>query len=660
MLFIAGNELRRLFRSPLAFALGAFTLFLTGYAGMAAVLSTREATARYAINSMAVLFLVAVPLLTMRALAEERSSGRLDLLFASPVSTTRLVLGKFMGTAGFASLLVAAAIGLQLYPVLRLGHPDRGEILAGFIGLELFVGAAVAVSLLWSAVTASVLVAGLGSTVTLLLLWFSGTSAQALPGVVGRLATSGAPGPRLEPFTFGLVRTDHVAYFATVILVTVAATVVLVRRARPLRPPTSAPRRRPVVRQVAAVAAAGLVALGLVVSGPARFDLTSGRRLTLSSETRRVLAHLAQPVDLTAFLDPSQPDYREARNLVRLYGATSGKIRLRVVNPAADPQLADRYGVQQPGEIIMAGNGRQQWASRASEDRLTVALARLSQGTSSGLACLAISGRGQSGSAAAAVAGGGYSLLRQLLVSSGYDVADASGALPAHCDVVILVGGTAPFASGAPVADVLSRAAARAVLVLDRAPDVAVTELLRGAGLAVQPHILHDLDAGDAGDSHNIVAEARTASGASVNVMLPGAAPLHADNGSTVVAMSGASAVEVTDTGDMVADATTGNKPVAAVASRAGLSVGLVGNGDFVRNSYLRVADNGEFVVDLVARLAGRPPIVQVRARQVGLASTSLVLTERRARLAKSYTTILVPASSLLVGISLTLRRRKR
>lgn len=658
MLIIAGNELRRLFRSPLAFALGTFTLFLTGYAGMAALLSTREATARYAINSMAALFLIAVPLLTMRALAEERASGRLDLLFASPVSTTKLVLGKFIGTAGFASLLVAVAIGLQLYPVLRLGHPDRGEILAGFIGLELFVGAAVAVSLLWSAGTASVLVAGLGSTVTLLLLWFSGSSAQALPGVVGRLATSGAPGPRLEPFTFGLIRTDHVAYFAIAILVTLGATVVLVRRARPLRQPTSAPRR-PVVRRVAAVAAV-VVAVALLVSGPARFDLTSGRRLTLSSETRRVLGGLDQSVELTAFLDPSQPDYREARNLVRLYAANSPKIRLRVVNPATDPQLADRYGVQQPGEVIMTGNGRQQWASRASEDRLTVALARLSQGTASGLACLAVNGGGQSQSAAPAVPGGGYSLLRQLLVSSGYDVADANGALPANCDVVILVGGTAPFASGAPVADVLSRSGARSVLVLGRAPDAAVTEVLSTAGLALQPHTLRDLDAGDTGDSHNILAEARTAAGASVDVMLPGAAPLRVDSGSTVVAMSGASAVEVTDTGEMVADATTGNKPVAAVVSGAGLSVGLVGNGDFVRNSYLRVADNGEFVVDLVARLAGRQPIVQVRPRQVGLASTSLVLTERRARLAKSYTTILVPASSLLVGISLTLRRRKR
>ena len=659
MLIIAGNELRRLFRSPLAFALGTFTLFLTGYAGMAAVLSTREATARYAINSMAALFLIAVPLLTMRALAEERASGRLDLLFASPVSTTKLVLGKFIGTAGFASLLVAVAIGVQLYPVLRLGHPDRGEILAGFIGLELFVGAAVAVSLLWSAGTASVLVAGLGSTVTLLLLWFSGSSAQALPGVVGRLATSGAPSPRLEPFTFGLIRTDHVAYFAVAILVTLGATVVLLRRARPLRQPTSAPRR-PIVRRVAAVAAVGLVAVPLLVSGPTRFDLTSGRRLTLSSETRRVLAGLDQSVEVTAFLDPSQPDYREARNLVRLYAANSAKIRLRVVNPATDPQLADRYGVQQPGEVIMTGHGRQQWASRASEDRLTVALARLSQGTSSGLACLAINGRGQSESAAPALAGGGYSLLRQLLVSSGYDVSDASSALPSHCDVVILVGGTAPFASGAPVADVLSRSGARSVLVLDRAPDVAVTELLATAGLAVQPHTLQDLDAGDARDPHSILAEARTASGAGVNVLLPGAAPLQVDSGSTAVAMSAASAVEVTDSGEMLPDATPGSKPVAAVVPRDGLSVGLVGNGDFVRNSYLRVADNGEFVVDLVARLAGRQPIVQVRPRQVGLASTSLVLTEDRARLAKSYTTILVPASSLLVGISLTLRRRKR
>src|SRR5581483_3099052 len=106
-------------------------------------------------------------------------------------------------------------------------------------------------------------------------------------------------------------------------------------------------------------------------------DLTSGRRLTLSAGTRRVLGGLDHAVEMTAFLDPSQPDYREAHNLVRLYAANSAKVRLRVVNPATNPDIADRYGVQQPGEVILTANGRQQWASRASEDRLTVALARL-------------------------------------------------------------------------------------------------------------------------------------------------------------------------------------------------------------------------------------------------------------------------------------------
>jgi hypothetical protein len=145
----------------------------------------------------------------------------------------------------------------------------------------------------------------------------------------------------------------------------------------------------------------------------------------------------------------------------------------------------------------------------------------------------------------------------------------------------------------------------------------------------------------------------------SVTVMLPGAAPLHVDR-DAVVATSAGSAVEVTDTGDLAPDAEPGSRPVAAVVQKDGLAIGLVGNADFARDGYLRVADNGEFVLDLMARLVGRQPIVRVRPRQVGLASTSLLLSEHSSRTAKLYTTILVPASCVLVGFYLTLRRRKR
>src|SRR5581483_3624883 len=255
---LLGLELRRLFRSPLAFLFAAIFLLLTGYTGMTALLSTREATARYAVNSMAVLFVICIPVLTMRSLSEERSSGRLDYLLASPLSTTRIVLGKYLGAATFASLLVVVAIGVQLFPVLRLGHPDVGEIAGGFLGLELFVAAAVAVSLLWSAVSASMLVAGLGAIVTLLLLWFVGSTAAVPPGALDTIAQRAALGPRLEPFTFGLIRTDHVAYFGLAVLLPLIGTIAVLGGTRPLWPRGRSAGSSRLRRGLVAVVVAGL------------------------------------------------------------------------------------------------------------------------------------------------------------------------------------------------------------------------------------------------------------------------------------------------------------------------------------------------------------------------------------------------------------------
>ena len=653
-LVVAGNELRRLFRSPLAFLFAALFLFLTGYAGMAAVLATREATARYAINSMAVLFLIAVPVLTMRSLSEERSSSRLDFLFASPASTTEIVVGKFLGAYGFASLLVAAAMGVQLVPVLRSGNPDAGEMLAGFVGLELFVAAAVAVAMLWSSWSASVLVAGLGGTVTLLVLWFAGATSQALPGLIGRLAEQAAWGSRLEPFTFGLIRTDHFAYFLATVAVALAASVAVLDRSRP-----PCRTRRRFLRRVPSawgLAAVAVVAGIVTTSYPTRVDLTAGHRLSLSTGTREVLSHLTRTVEVMAFVDPTQPDYREVRNLVRLYAANSRQVRVQFVNVAKDPQVAARYGVQQPGEIIMKSGGREQWASRATEDRLTVALARLSAG-SSGLVCRAAPAGAASASPGWGAGPQDHGRLRGLLVSSGFDLAEMSGALPKGCDVVVVLGsanlGDDPFGA-------LHRSGARALLLLaETTPDGALGDVLVRAGLGVGPGLLSDVEAGTAGDPGTVLARVRTRTGTELAVALPGVAPVRVKDGA-VVAESAASAVEVNEAGEIAPDAQPASRPVAAVGQVGTLRVGVIGDTDFAKNAFLRVGDNGEFLLEMVARLQGREPVVRVTSRRVGLAETSLLLSEKEARTAKWYTTILVPLSCLIMGLLMNLRRRER
>lgn len=79
----------------------------------------------YVVYSMSIIFLMAVPLLTMRAIAGERHQKTDQLLYSLPLSMTKIVLGKY-----FAMVVVLAIpLGIMaLYPILMNAAATSGEI----------------------------------------------------------------------------------------------------------------------------------------------------------------------------------------------------------------------------------------------------------------------------------------------------------------------------------------------------------------------------------------------------------------------------------------------------------------------------------------------------------------------------------------------------
>src|SRR5699024_375043 len=180
---IARHELTRLFASPLAWTLLAVMQLLLGllfamtlsditlhpdrineYNGVSDVVGAglfRFAT---------VVLILVVPLLTMRAFAEERKTGNLDLLRSAPLSLTALVAGKFSGIMLFLTLelLLIAAMPLSLLAGTPL---DLGLIAAGLLGLWLVMAAFTATGVFISALTREPTVAAIGTLGLLLALW---------------------------------------------------------------------------------------------------------------------------------------------------------------------------------------------------------------------------------------------------------------------------------------------------------------------------------------------------------------------------------------------------------------------------------------------------------------------------------------------------------
>lgn len=228
---IAGRELRSAFGT--AFGFGLVAGFLA-FAGLLLVLALRAGAARLD-DWFAWLFIatgVLAPLLAMRTLADEERAGSLELLLTSPVRTAEVVGGKLLGVV---SLFVLLVIGTLVCPwlVARMGNPDAGPIVTGYVGLVLVGVAFLSVGLAASAATANQLVAAAASAGLLLALWFGAGIADGLgDGTAPSVLRYLSPSTHVTGFLRGTLAAGDVAYFVSLAVVGVYAAVAIVEARR--------------------------------------------------------------------------------------------------------------------------------------------------------------------------------------------------------------------------------------------------------------------------------------------------------------------------------------------------------------------------------------------------------------------------------------------
>lgn len=115
MIAVLKHELSGYFHSLTAYVFGAFLMAIVGVGAMLYNIQAAVANFEYVLAFVSLIFVVIVPLLTMRSIAEERKQKTDQLLYSLPITTSKVVLGKF-----FALLIVfLIPLGvISLYPYL--------------------------------------------------------------------------------------------------------------------------------------------------------------------------------------------------------------------------------------------------------------------------------------------------------------------------------------------------------------------------------------------------------------------------------------------------------------------------------------------------------------------------------------------------------------
>jgi ABC-2 type transport system permease protein len=236
---IVGKELRSYFVSPVAYVvltgflllggwfffnlLSRFNLMLSLYLQMqqqggdaANRLNLNDYVVSPLMHNLAIVLVILVPMITMRAYAEEKKGGTYELLLTSPVRTGEIVLGKFLASFIFICIM----IGLTgVYPaiLMKFGNPETGVIVSGYLGLILLATVFVSVGLLTSSLTENQIIAAVSGLVATLLLYIIGWPAETAGDVLGPLLRYLSVTEHFAEMVRGIISTRSLVYFLSLI-----------------------------------------------------------------------------------------------------------------------------------------------------------------------------------------------------------------------------------------------------------------------------------------------------------------------------------------------------------------------------------------------------------------------------------------------------------
>jgi len=212
---IALREFKSYLASPMAYVVTGIFLVLTGFFFQSSPTTYSQTSINGFLGMGSILLLLLASVLTMRLLAEERKMGTLELLLTAPVRDSEVIAGKFLGSLGILTVMLALTF---YYPLLlmRFGDPDWGPIATGYLGLFLLGCTSLAVGLFASSLTSNQIVAAVVAGGILGTLWFVGMAADLLPEALGEVIGYFSLSHYFPDFMRGVIDTRGIIYYLSI------------------------------------------------------------------------------------------------------------------------------------------------------------------------------------------------------------------------------------------------------------------------------------------------------------------------------------------------------------------------------------------------------------------------------------------------------------
>jgi ABC-2 type transport system permease protein len=194
-----------------------------------------QATLRPYFGVFPMVYILVIPVITMKSWAEERKTGTVELLLTMPYTEWDLVLGKFFSALGVFCIILLLTVPLPL-TLLSLGSFDAGMIFCEYFGAFLLGACAISLGLLLSCLSKNQASAFLGSAVVLMAVMLIDmvTKMFNFPQWLSQSINYISLAYHFESFTKGIVDSRNLAFFilSTILFLFINTRVILYRKWR--------------------------------------------------------------------------------------------------------------------------------------------------------------------------------------------------------------------------------------------------------------------------------------------------------------------------------------------------------------------------------------------------------------------------------------------
>jgi ABC-2 type transport system permease protein len=166
------------------------------------------------LQTISVVLLFIIPMLTMGLFAEEKKRGTIELLLTTPVGHFQAIAGKYLASLTFLLILILTNV-ITILPLFIHGQPDLQPMISGYLGMFLFGMTLLAIGLFISTLTENQIIAVMLTFGVSLVLFVIESFSASATGVAKSVIDYLSVMSHLEDFVKGVIDTSHIIYYVT-------------------------------------------------------------------------------------------------------------------------------------------------------------------------------------------------------------------------------------------------------------------------------------------------------------------------------------------------------------------------------------------------------------------------------------------------------------